>query len=478
MQPPCQKNQEIPFMKSPVIRDIVEKDLCIGCGLCAAICPSRTLEMAWNRYGEYNSVEKISCDKECGLCLKVCPFANGNDNEDSIGKALFGGIPQISHLAETGYYLDSYVGYAPDTRERGSSGGMATWLLLTLLKKGIVDYVIAVVPNDDPEKLFKFTLLSNSASVLTSSGSAYYPVELSSVMQEIVNKPGKYAIIGLPCFIKAIRLAAQKNKKLRDRIHVTVGLVCGQLKSKHYTEYLSAISGICDPLQDVHYRGKSPTKPANNYYFSCTSKEGFKGKIFWDEGVAEAWINRWFTPNACNYCDDVFAECADVILMDAWLPEYSGDHKGTNLVPVRSPQIQNIIVDGIKSEEINLKIIPVQKIIESQAEGIEEKGINLAYRLYLNKHTGVFSPQKRIKSLRINNPFMKKKIILTNQMRVSSRDFWAEQNSKGQNNLKNFRDHMNHYLIQLSKWDRIASKITLPYVIHKIKRKIRRYLHG
>lgn len=33
-------------------------------------------------------------------------------------------------------------------------------------------------------------------------------------------------------------------------------------------------------------------------------------------------------PRACNYCDDVFAECADVTCMDAWLPEYSQDHRG------------------------------------------------------------------------------------------------------------------------------------------------------
>ena len=466
-------------MKSLVIRDIVENNFCIGCGICAAICPSRTLEMKWNRYGEFNPVERFTCDKECGLCLKVCPFADGNDNEDNIGKTFYGSISGISHRPETGYYLDCYVGYAPDTRERGSSGGMATWLLSTLLKKGIVDYVVAVVPNDDPDRLFKYALLTDSKSVLDSSGSAYYPVELSDVLREIQDKSGKCAIIGLPCFIKAIRLATQGNKKLRDRIHVTVGLVCGQLKSKHFTEYISALSGIKPPLQNVHYRGKSPEKPASNFYFSCTNKEGDTGKIFWDEGVAEAWGNRWFTSNACNYCDDVFAECADVIFMDAWLPEYSGDYKGTSLVIVRSAQMQNIIVDRIKSEEINLNMIPVQEVIESQTGGIEEKRNNLAYRLYLNKRLGVFSPQKRIEPMKIINPFHKKRICIINQIQISSRNIWAEQRSKELSNLEKFRDQMNYFLAQLSRWDRIASKFVLPLnIIRKIRRKIRRYLHG
>ena len=45
---------------------------------------------------------------------------------------------------------------------------MATWLLSTLLKKGIVDYVIAVVPNDDPDQLLNlpFFQIQNLFSIL------------------------------------------------------------------------------------------------------------------------------------------------------------------------------------------------------------------------------------------------------------------------------------------------------------------------
>jgi coenzyme F420-reducing hydrogenase beta subunit len=466
-------------MKSPVIKDIVENNLCIGCGLCSAICPQHTLEMKWNQYGEYNPIEVKSCDTECGLCLKVCPFEEGNDNEDTIGKAYYGNIPGVCHRPETGYFLESFVGYAPNNRELGSSGGMATWLLSTLLKKGIVDYVIAVVPNDDPDQLFKFAVLNNPESILKSSGSAYYPVELSGVLREIQNKPGKCAIIGLPCFIKAIRLATQKNKKLNEKIHTIVGIVCGQLKSKYYTEYISALSGVNTPLQKVNFRGKSPEKPASNFYFSCTSKKGAVGKIFWDEGVAEAWLNRWFTPNACNYCDDVFAECADVTFMDAWLPEYFEDHKGNNLILVRSVNAQKIIHDGIAYEEINLKMIPIQKVIESQPAGISEKRINLAYRLYLSVHKGYFAPQKRIKPMKITNPFQKKRIIITNRMCIASRNIWTEQYRKGTINLENYRDQMNTYLVQVSRWNRISKTVKIPLrLIHYIRRKIRINIHG
>ena len=55
---------------------------------------------------------------------------------------IYGSTEGIKYLSETGYYLDSYVGYSNEFRQSSASGGMATWLLTKLLKEGIVDYVI------------------------------------------------------------------------------------------------------------------------------------------------------------------------------------------------------------------------------------------------------------------------------------------------------------------------------------------------
>jgi coenzyme F420-reducing hydrogenase beta subunit len=461
-------------MKSPVIRDIVENNLCIGCGLCAFICPPSTLEMEWNRFGEYNPVEKISCDKECGLCLKVCPFADGNDNEDSIGKALFGDIPQICHRPETGYYLDCYVGYAPDTRERGSSGGMATWLLSTLLKKGIVDYVIAVVPNDDPDQLFKFAILTDPESVLNSSRSVYYPVELSGVLRDIQNKSGKCAIIGVPCFIKAIRLAAQKNRKLKERIHITLGLVCGQQKCKQYTTYLSAHSNVMGPLKKVYYRGKSPDRPASNYNFYCKNENGNEGTITFQEGMGEAWLNRWFTINACNYCDDIFSECADITFMDAWLPEYWSDPRGTNFIIVRTPRLQQILEEAKVSNKISIKKIPINEIIRSQIDVINMKRSFLAVRLFYFFIGRKPIINKRIFPKMMVNPLqvLRQKLIVN--MQKKSKIVFIECNSNNTFNIKKFKDIFNKDLINFYRLDKMIRVSRNPKgIIKKIWNKIR-----
>ena len=140
------------------------------------------------------------------------------------------------------------------------------------------------------------------------------------------------------------------------------------------------------------------------------NENGDEGKIFWNDGMAEAWINRWFTPNSCNFCDDVFAELADVTVMDAWLPEYSSDSKGTNLAIVRTPFINDLILKGSKEKQINIDKIPIKKVIESQQGVIDLKQKSLSYRLYLAKKNGLKAPIKRVEMSNKINLFKKQEI--------------------------------------------------------------------
>lgn len=446
-----------------MIDEIVKNDLCIGCGTCAGVCPQKILKIQDNEYGEYIPYEVQVCDSRCGLCLEVCPF-NSNENETQMGAKIYGSTEGIKYLSETGYYLDSYVGYSNEFRQSSASGGMATWLLTKLLKEGIVDYVVCPTPQKNPEKLFSFEILRDENSVKAASGSVYYPVEMSEVIQKIQEVPGRYAVTGLPCFIKALRLATQKNRKLRERIVFTIGLVCGQMKSKNYTKYIAAIAGNdgLKKIQSVYYRGKSPEKPASNFYFQSTDEHGSQIKIFCNEGVSEAWVNRWFTPNACNYCDDVFAELADVTFMDAWLPDYSRDNKGTNLMLVRSPKVLDIIQEGIEKAEINVSKISVEKVIQSQAGVIELKRKQLSYHLYLAEQKGQKAPEKRVNESNDIGILKKREIKLKAKMQEESKQLFLGFNQNHTMDIKTFRAGMQPYIKQIRQL-RLLGKFALPF---------------
>lgn len=435
-------------MKS-VITTTVKHDLCIGCGLCAALCPQGVLAMEWNRYGEYNPVEVSPCTTECGLCSKVCPFSDSGENEDTIGERLYGAVPGIQHRSETGYFLASYVGYSEKHRPTSSSGGMATWLLETLLCEGIVDHVICVAPAGDPERLFSFQVFDTPEEVRTGAGSAYYPVEMSGVIRQVLETPGRYAVTGIPCFIKAIRLAQQRNKKLRERVVVTVGLACGQMKSRQFTDYIAALAGVQGEVTRVRYRGKSPDQPAINYHYTFTTADGGERKIFRDEGIDEAWGNRWFTPWACNYCDDVFSECADVTCMDAWLPEFSNAPGGTSLLIVRSNEILDLINENRSLDKISVDHIDISRVVRSQRSVIAIKKNHLAYRLYQDKSLQIYTPQKRICPSNNLNPLEKWRVKTICTMQKQSRQFTPKNRYYLTTDVSDLKSKMRWYLIQL-----------------------------
>jgi len=442
--------EEDPIMAT-VIETVVQNSLCIGCGLCAALCPQDVLTMQWNRYGEYNPVAVSPCITECGLCLKVCPFADSGENEDTIAERLYGAVPGIQHRSETGYYLTSYVGYSEKHRPTSASGGMATWLLEALLAERIVDHVICVAPTGDPEKLFAFQVFDTAEDVRTGAGSAYYPVEMSEVIRQVLEVPGRYAVTGLPCFIKAIRLAQLRNKKLRERVVITVGLVCGQLKSKHFTDYIAALAGVQGDVTGVRYRGKSPDMPASNYHYAFTTEDGGEEcRIFRNQGIDEAWGNRWFTPEACNYCDDVFAECADVTCMDAWLPEVSSDPRGTSLLIIRSNGILDLIKENCTFSKTSVNPIDISRVIRSQRGVIASKRDHLAYRLYLDELLRINSPQKRVRSSNNLNILEKWKFKATCTMQKHSRQFTPQNGYYRMTDVSDLRGEMRWYLMQLS----------------------------
>lgn len=392
----------MPERAENVVSRTVARGLCVGCGMCAGVCPNGNLTIRWNSHGTYEPMDGGKCGDGCGLCLSVCPFHDRDEDQDALARRLFGNQVGIEHDSELGYHLRSWAGHVESGgyRSAGASGGAATWFLVKLLDSGIVDRVICVAPTSDSECLFRFSCFDDPNDLRRSSKSAYYPVEMSEVIREVLRSDIRYACIGLPCFVKALRLAGERIPRIRQRIIVHAGLVCGQLKSRLFTELLARRLGLdVRSLDSVSFREKDPAGPASELHFQAS--DGAKtARLAWSNGYGECWTTGQLRIRACGFCDDVFAELADVAFMDAWLPLYMGDGRGTSIVLARTESAARVFEDGVGSGELAMSHIDAVEVIASQSDVLYDKRRALAWRLWLADRDLQSRPRTRVTARR------------------------------------------------------------------------------
>ena len=409
---------------------IVPNDLCAGCGVCAGICPADAIRIEWNRYGEYRPMEQIGQCTDCGLCLAACPFWNQEEDELTLAQREFGHQDGIRFDSVAGFFLDIFSGYSTvdDHRIRGAGGGLTTWLLEKMLVERVVDRVCCVIPDGDADVLFRYFVTDSVEGVRRASRSAYYPVELSAVLREILSVEGKYAIVGLPCVLKGLRLAMRDSDEARKRIVAMVGLFCGQQKSKFFAEYLCALAGGAPrDLISAAFRVKDAARSdsfENRFEFSCRSGDSVtSGNIYWSGGMGWLWGHDCFKLNACNFCDDITAEVADIAFGDAVARPYCYGTAGTSFAIVRSAFVHDWLLGGRSRGEVVADRVPLNAILERQHVVVLQKRDDLAQRLYLarRKGGGSYIPVKRFAPRRRSSPRLNWDMALRDRMRVVRR---------------------------------------------------------
>lgn len=381
---------------------VVANGCCIGCGACAAFDPS--IRIRFDECGRYVATRPGGAGAVASSAARVCPFADGVPNEDDLAREVFGAEVQLDpHL---GHQVATYAGWVTeaDYRARGSSGGLVSWLLAELLQRGMIDRAVHVAPRAVTEAggpLFAFTVSSTIDEVRAGAKSRYYPVEMSGVIQQMLSQPGRYAVVGTPCFIKAIRLACRESATLRERVKFTVALVCGHLKSTAFAECFAWQCGIAPAeLRAIDFRTKQPGRPASDYAITVEGERD--GRRFavtkpTSELFGSNWGHGFFKYKACDFCDDVLGETADIAIGDAWLPGYASDGRGTNVVVVRSKTLHSLLDHAAQAGRLHLNPLPIGKIVESQAGGFRHRRAGLAYRLHLEDVAGRWRPKKRVR---------------------------------------------------------------------------------
>jgi coenzyme F420-reducing hydrogenase beta subunit len=365
--------------------DVTSAGLCIGCGSCVAESKDADAEMRWDKFGQLKPSGGKWLRTRSPSFNRLCPFAPAARNEDELASAQF---PAAKHIdRQVGRFEAAYVGNAEeaDFRSNGSSGGMVSWFAADLLRRGLVDGVAHVVPVGDPEaehSYFRYSMSRTEDDVRAGAKSRYYPIELSSVLGTIRSTPGRYAVVGIPCFIKAVNLLRAEDETFRERIAFTLGLYCGHMKSARFVESFAWQMGAdAKAIAGVEYRVKKPDRPANWYTAQLTLKDGSVRQRDWWHLVDGDWGSGFFQNSACNFCDDVVAETADISFGDAWVEPYSSDGRGTNVIVVRTAQLNALLINAASEGRLNLREVDARFVQETQAAGFRQRREGLAYRL-------------------------------------------------------------------------------------------------
>ncbi|WP_432709235.1 Coenzyme F420 hydrogenase/dehydrogenase, beta subunit C-terminal domain [Pedobacter sp.] len=390
-----------------LVDQVIVGGYCIGCGACAALDNS-PISIKLDEYAKLQAVLEPGLQflEAKSPVLAVCPFSNESPDEDEIGKELYG--LQANKHEKLGFAIASYAGFVSEGtyRKDGSSGGMGTWILNELLKSGLVDGIIHVkerVKTKDNPLIFEYAISTTQSEVLKGAKSRYYPIELSEVIRTIKSTPGRYAIVGLPCFIKAIRLLQKNDSTIADRIKFCVALVCGHLKSANFGNMWAWQIGVHpNNVVAINFRNKLKGYGANKY--GVAVKGDVDGQMVTKESppLSQLYGADWgwglFKYKACDFCDDVVGETADLTIGDAWLPQYLHDSEGTNIIVIRNQQLKELVDRANVEKRLNLEEISFDEVVKSQQAGFLHRREGLAYRLYLTDIQGKWRPIKRVQA--------------------------------------------------------------------------------
>ncbi|HZL09028.1 MAG TPA: Coenzyme F420 hydrogenase/dehydrogenase, beta subunit C-terminal domain [Prolixibacteraceae bacterium] len=410
-----------------VIDTVVKNDLCIGCGLCVYKCPNKALEIKWNKFGFLVPELSGNCDSN-GDCLSVCPFNPCPEKEVETENELAGLFlsDKNKHHPKIGKYNNIYAGYANEQRLTSSSGGIATYIFTELLERGFVDHVFSVKESDKPDTHYEYAISNSKEELLNTSKTKYFPVTLGTVMPKIHELKGKVAIVGVACFIKAIRLAQYKEPSLKEKIPFLIGIICGGVKSRYFTEYLASKAGVAiENIQKPQFRIKDYNSRASDYSFGCYDKNDNQEKNIKMRSVGDMWGTGFFKGNACDFCDDVTTELADISIGDAWLEPFIKDGNGTNVVVTRSSIADKLIRDGVENGKLLIEQLSLERFLASQQGSFNHRHTGLSVRLKQAQKHNIPIPAKRFGNEKVTIYF---KIVqlLRIKIRRKSLEIWKD----------------------------------------------------
>ena len=334
----------------------------MGCGGCYAGCPFNAISMKLTFKGLYEPfIDKNKCTN-CGVCDKLCPSLS---------------IDQVLSRDPLGKYISCYVGYAEDvwTRYMASSGGIATTVLLSLFEKGVIEAAVVAIYNPVNPLIPEMRLVRDKNDIIKAMGSKYCSLKPVFRVLDLLEVKGKVAVVGLPCHIWMFRKLGEIYPKIRDKIYLYIGLLCGKTRNVYATIYfLRKIARVEENnVKSISYRGYGwpgrvvvRTKNGKTIYHTYNAWFIFS-------------LYPPFMQTRCVFCRDPANQLSDISLGDAW--RLAEDKLGSSLIITRSRLGEEVIQQLYREGKISLRRVSAIEVVKSQ--GLNEKVQSAVIRGYI-----------------------------------------------------------------------------------------------
>ena len=326
--------------------DDVPKSKCVGCGLCAAVCPQNCISLSEDERGFLHPQIDASKCTNCGVCARRCVV-----NQQAAEKA-----EDKPPAAYACYHTD------PDIRAKSSSGGAFSALAEAVFQeKGIV-YGARFEGN----LRLIHTKAENNEELESLRGSKYMPSVAYPVFREIrsyLQEGRRVLFCGTPCQVAALLNFVNNHENL-----ICVDLACHGIPSmKVLREKCDAVSKSCGSVvESIQFRNKRTGWKSYTFVYSDGNNQEVHSEWARECDFMIGYVDNLFIRESCERC--IYAKVprvGDITLADCWFKAQNGEDledKGISGVLVNTPKGKTLFEAAQKS--LRTEEIPIEDLVK------------------------------------------------------------------------------------------------------------------
>lgn len=373
------------MIKLKNIEDVVNYQLCTGCGMCEAVEPERFRMDDVESYGVRPKVIDSSV-AESGEAFKVCPGHSLEHNYDTSNPGL------LKKLEDCwGPVLGVWEGYAADDaiRFKASSGGAATALSLFGVEKKNANNVVQIGANKSSPVFNETKLSKTKEELLENTGSRYSPASPCNKIGTVQNDVESTVFVGKPCDVAAVKKWETAFGEGKEFL-VKIGFFCAGTPSTKGNKSLiqKASEDRAAKVESLKFRGEGWPGMWKATYEDELNQPGESSMTYGESWGYLQKFRQW----RCYICPDHTSEFADIAVGDPWYREVVSGEPGKSLIVARTEKGLRYLQEAVDAKYIVLENSNPEILPNSQRNLIRARG-ELWGRMLILKLFGVPIPK-------------------------------------------------------------------------------------